>query len=603
MVEAKRNSARQHQLERLEARRLLSDVIAVGPEFRVNSHTPNRQDTASAAMDADGDFVVAWSSLAQEGSSYGVFAQRYNAAGVPVGAEFAINTYTTSIQRSPSVAMDADGDFVVAWQSIGQDGSSYGVFAQRYNAAGVPQGIEFRVNTYTTGDQLALSVAMDANGDFVVVWDSLTQDGGTSGIYAQRYNASGVAQGGEFRVNSFTTGIQLAPSIAMDSDGDFVVAWQSDGQDGSGYGVFAQRFSAAGVPQGSEFSVNTYTTNRQGAPSVSMDANGDFVVAWSGTGPGETGGVFSQRYDAAGVPQGSEFRVNTYTTGTQSGPSITTDADGDFVVAWSSNGQDGSIYGVFAQRYNGAGMPQGTEFRVNTYTTTNQIGPSIAMDADGDFVIAWSSTGQDGSSYGVYAQRYGIVPEATSSSFHYGTAPHRLSFTFDRDVSASLESDDLIVQNLTTMQTIPASDFSIDYDTLTNIATFSYTGTTAGIKGMLPDGNYSATLVAAGITTIQGAPLAQNYIHNFRFLQGDADNDGRVNLNDFNILAANFGQAGRDFTQGDFNYTGNVNLDDFNILAARFGTVLAAPARSSPFGSNPIGESDRTDDSLSELLA
>ena len=62
--------------------------------------------------------------------------------------------------------------------------------------------------------------------------------------------------------------------------------------------------------------------------------------------------------------------------------------------------------------------------------------------------------------------------------------------------------------------------------------------------------------------------MAADYILNFSFLRGDANGDGRVNLNDFNILAANFGQAPRDFTQGDFDYSGNVNLNDFNILAS-----------------------------------
>jgi hypothetical protein len=63
---------------------------------------------------------------------------------------------------------------------------------------------------------------------------------------------------------------------------------------------------------------------------------------------------------------------------------------------------------------------------------------------------------------------------------------------------------------------------------------------------------------------------------NFRFLQDDANNDGRVNLDDFNVLAGNFGQSPRDFTQGDLDYSGNVNLNDFKILASRFGQVLAA---------------------------
>ena len=61
-----------------------------------------------------------------------------------------VNTFTTSNQNNPAVAIDADGDFVVTWQSSDQDGDGNGIYAQRYNASGVAQGSEFLVNTFTT---------------------------------------------------------------------------------------------------------------------------------------------------------------------------------------------------------------------------------------------------------------------------------------------------------------------------------------------------------------------------------------------------------------------------------------------------------------------
>lgn len=198
--------------------------------------------------------------------------------------------------------MDADGDFVIAWYSLLQDGSFHGIYAQRYNAAGVAQGPEFRVNSYTTSFQIAPAVAMDADGDFVIAWMSTSQDGSSWGIYAQRYNAQGVAQGGEFRVNSYTTAGQAFPALAMDDDGDFVVAWQSGGQDGSGDGVYAQRYSVLGVPIGSEFRVNSYTADSQYNVALAMDDDGDFVVAWQSVGQnGSYNGVYAQRYrDSSG---------------------------------------------------------------------------------------------------------------------------------------------------------------------------------------------------------------------------------------------------------------------------------------------------------------
>ncbi len=594
------------QLEPLESRVLL-DAQPVGPEFRVNTHT-SRKIQPAVAMGAAGQFVATWSSSGQDGSSYGVYAQRYDAVGVPQGGEFRVNTYTTSMQVNSCVAMDADGDFVVAWRSDGQDGSGRGVYAQRYNSSGVSQGSEFRVNTFTTGDQgwTRITTAMATDGRFVIVWDSIGQDGDDSGIYAQRYDAAGAPQGNELRVNTYTTDFQRTPSVAMDADGDSVIAWASIYQDGSAGGVYAQRYNSLGEPQGGEFRVNSYTTDGQGTASAATNADGNFVVTWQSQQDGSEWGIYAQRYNAGGVPQAGEFRVNTSTLLSQQRPSIAMDADGDFIVAWDSGGY--VPYppppDVYAQRYDGAGVPQEGEFRVNTYTTNSQGSPVVAMDQDGDFVIAWASA--QGPNQAIYAQRYAMRPEVSASSFPFDTAPHRMHFTFDRDVGASLGTDDIVLENLTTMQTIPSSDLALAYDPLTNTATFTYVGPGASaIPSVLPDGDYRATLVAAGISTPQGGQLASDYVLDFFFLNGDANRDRRVNLDDFNILAANFGQSPRDFTHGDFTYDTIVNLNDFNILAARFGVALS-PSGGGTFGSTRIDamsdDADSSDDALAALL-
>jgi hypothetical protein len=249
-------------------------------------------------MDDDGNFVVTWQSRFQDGNGFGIYVRRYNSSGVAQGSEFKVNTYTTSYQNRPSVAMDSDGDFVVTWQSRDQDGNYSGIYAQRYNSDGTTNGVEFQVNTFTTSDQTDSSVAMDDDGNFVVTWESYGQDGSNRGIYVRRYNSLGEAQGSEFQVNTYTTNSQSNPSVAMDSDGDFVVTWRSYGQDGSGFGIYGQRYNAMGVAQGSEFKVNTYITNDQNFPSVAMDSDGDFVVTWeSRSQDGSYEGIYGQRYE------------------------------------------------------------------------------------------------------------------------------------------------------------------------------------------------------------------------------------------------------------------------------------------------------------------
>jgi phosphoheptose isomerase len=383
--------------------------LAQGSEFKVNTYTTDAQQFPAIAMDSDGNFVVTWGSWNQDDSYTGIFAQRYNALGVAQGSEFQVNTRTLWEQQYPAIAMDSDGDFVVTWQSSNQDGESWGIYAQRYNASGVAQGVEFLVNTYIENAQMNPAIAMDSDGDFVIAYESFTWDPiarvGEGNIFAQRYNASGVAQGDEFQVNTFTTNNQEYPAIAMDSDGNFVITWASGGQDGSFEGVYARRYNASGVAQGGEFRVNTYTAGNQNYPSIAMDSDGDFVIAWqSNLQDGSDYGVYAQRYNASGVAQGGEFQVNTYTTSFQSDPSIAMDSDGDFVITWT--GQDWWGAGIFAQRYNALGAAVGSEFPVNTYKENNQLASSIAMDSDGDFVITWQSNLQDGEGFGIFAQRY-----------------------------------------------------------------------------------------------------------------------------------------------------------------------------------------------------
>ena len=142
-----------------------------GPEFRINSYTPGLQAAPAIASSPSGDLVVVWASDAQDGSLHGVFGQRYGSSGVPIGAEFRVNTFTAVYQTVADVASDAAGNFVVVWEGSEQSGSSFDVFAQRYASSGTPLGAEFRVNAVTTGIQSGPAVAMDPAGNFLVVWN------------------------------------------------------------------------------------------------------------------------------------------------------------------------------------------------------------------------------------------------------------------------------------------------------------------------------------------------------------------------------------------------------------------------------------------------
>jgi hypothetical protein len=153
-----------------------------------------------------------------------------------------------------------------------------------------------------------------------------------------------------------------------------------------------------------------------------------------------------------------------------------------------------------------------------------------------------------------------------------------------------------VLHNNTTNSDVNAAAQLVSYDGGTNTATYTFPGLTGAL---LDDGNYTATIVSSGVTDAAGNPLdgnndgviGGNFAFNFFFLRGDANHDGTVNLNDFNIMVANFGQSPRDFSQGDFTYDGIVNLDDFNLLASRFGQSVATSSRP---GGAPVGGTRET---------
>jgi hypothetical protein len=212
--------------------------LPVGVEFRVNSYSEHSQGSPDVAIDPYGDFVVVWASALQDGDGSGVFGQRFEWPGVAVGGEFRVNTQTAGQQTFPAIGLDEYGTFLVVWQS--GDGSSDGIFGQRFGPSGHPDGAEFRVNSYTTNEQWFPAVGMGAAGRFVVSWTSSGQDGSYSGVFGQLHDITGLPQGDEFRVNTTTYGFQTFPAAAMDLAENFVVVWS--GPDGSELGIAGQRF-------------------------------------------------------------------------------------------------------------------------------------------------------------------------------------------------------------------------------------------------------------------------------------------------------------------------------------------------------------------------
>lgn len=487
----------------VRAQRFASGGSLIGTEFQVNTYTG--AFLPSIAADDDGDFVIAWTDLSgHDGQALGVFARRFNSSGMLAGAEFQVNSYTSGVQIFPSAAIDQDGDFVIAWfddgynyPDPGQDGDDSGVFAQLFDSTGVRVGAEFSVNVFTTDDQSFPSAAMDQNGSFVIAWQSgADQDGQGYGIFARRFTSGGASAGSEFQVNAFGTGYQFGPSAARDDGGRFLISWtDTSGRDGDSSGVFARRFDGAGAPVTSDFQVNTFTLGAQGtvffgplvngsdaacndagacgvawngqpmmaalspidvfaqlydstgnpsSPEVTLapalcdrsrdeaeacrnPQTGDFVVVWESIEARYSFysvdfEIAGQRFDSSGGALGTEFKVSTFTGGEEFYPKVACADDNSFVVVWADDSQrDGDDYGVFARRFDSGGNPVGADFLVNSYTFNDQSYPDVAVDGNEFFVVVWESDNLDGNQEAIFGRRFDSAGNPVAAEFQVNT--------------------------------------------------------------------------------------------------------------------------------------------------------------------------------------
>jgi streptogramin lyase len=374
--------------------------MPLGEEFQVNTYTPAAQLRSAVASSPAGDFFVVWES--GPGPSMYIRGRSFDATGAPAGAEFPIGSAPGS---RPEVAASTSG-FVVAWN----DTATETIVAQRFDPSGAPQGTEFQVSSSTADlQQDDPQIAMGADGDFVIVWTAF-DDEEEDNVFGRRFDAAGTPLGADFQVSTATESFEVSSDVALDASGAFVVVWEHETFDGFRY-AYARLYDGAGTVLGSPFLL----TGEQGeCPSVGRDAGGAFVATWINLADNANNEVLVRRFDAGANPLAPAFQVNTFATDTEGCPRIAMGGSGGFVVTWASERRDEpgiNKDGVFAQRYDSGGRRLGAEFQVNTYTTDNQYGPSVAIDDRDGFVVTWHSLHQDGSGFGIFGKRGGF-PDA-----------------------------------------------------------------------------------------------------------------------------------------------------------------------------------------------
>ncbi|MFW8637503.1 beta strand repeat-containing protein [Cribrihabitans pelagius] len=279
----------------------------------------------------------------------------------------------------------------------------------------VPQGGDIQANTYTTDAQRSPSVAMLEGGGFVTVWHSRFQDGSGFGIFGQRFNEVGAKVGAEFQVNVSTSSNELYPAATALAGGGFAVAWTTN----SGTAARARIYDAAGAASGGEIVLTgSGSTNGYDASIAGLE-NGGFVATWTSyQADGSGDAVMSTVFDASGMLVQGPFQVNTFTDGNQQRSNVAVLEDGCFVVTWESHDQGFSIFG---QIYAADGSPDGGEFSISEATGITQRNPVVTGLADGGFTVAWNAQGQDGSSGSVYGRTFDANGTALGSEYQINT--------------------------------------------------------------------------------------------------------------------------------------------------------------------------------------
>ncbi len=256
------------------------------PQFRANTTTDGDQKWASVAAAENGDFIVVWTS--KNGSESGVFGRTFYADGSEKRAEFQIDA-PGSVGEDASVAMDRFGNFVVAWEVDAGGTLKHDIFAQKFNSSGDKVGGIFGVNEQTDDHQYDADVAVNDQGEFVIAWS----DRDTGNVHFQEYSTSGADGANHEIVHSRR--IQSA-TVDINNNGQFVVGYEFR------VGVGANIYRADGSFQ--SVRVDPDGPGVQFNLATGILENGDVAFAWEGVGSEnvDTQGVFSSfyKYDSGG---------------------------------------------------------------------------------------------------------------------------------------------------------------------------------------------------------------------------------------------------------------------------------------------------------------
>jgi hypothetical protein len=253
----------------------------VGSEFKVNTYVFNSQYRPKVIGLSNGRFVIVWQSSTQDSSSDGVYGQIFNNDGTFIGNEFRVNTYTSNAQAQCCIASLSNNNFVVVWTSMYQDNSGGGIYAQIFDSEGAKIGREFRINQATTDNQDEPSVVSLLNDKFVVTWKTSAWNGYTwqnyGKIFSRIYSINGDPLSDEFLISSPNDSYYACPkSLSLSLENKFIISYYTDG--GLIGSIRSALFDEFGNNIG-KVGYNIYPINPC-AFAITNLTNNNFLVSW-----------------------------------------------------------------------------------------------------------------------------------------------------------------------------------------------------------------------------------------------------------------------------------------------------------------------------------
>lgn len=348
----------------LIANQRLAGVPAVGP---VVYHA----QPAAAALPGGG-FVLVWAEEHailhvdafqewREVQHRDIVGQRFDDAGVAVGARFAVSADGVALHNRPTVTRSRR-DLLVAWDSQhGEDNLSAhaGVFARRFNLAGSPFGAAVKLNDLAGATAVRAAVAANSEGRFLIAWEDCCSDGSKT-VVARLLNRNGQPLAVSFRVNTTTVGAQRRPAVAAGTDNRFLVAWQGRFETVWDARIYGQIVTRQGGLAGGEVQISSGEQggNAQISPVLAATPSGGYLAGWLDHSDSIFPiGFYARELDADGEAAGAEVKLSNRQPGAQFQVFLTGNGQGHYAGAWE--GYLGEEQGVALQRFTLAGRDLG----------------------------------------------------------------------------------------------------------------------------------------------------------------------------------------------------------------------------------------------------